>query len=292
MHRSHYTREGWVALRLIPYLFVLLLYLAGCAPPAPSSTATSSPNAPPLPSVTSSTTPPPTRQPRPPANRTTPPTPPKIRPIQLNQPLDAIYTPGKVRELYAFTSDRVRWVGIELVARDTLGDLRLVAQVYDAAGTLIPKVIAPIGQPSLRDVWDLPGPGTYTIRIFGTETDARAFDLRVSSVPIPEIGGGSVACNETRSGEIVMRGQRDQWIFEGKATGRVTISMLAPGKDGILEFYDPIGDLIAHSDDAPHFSTDPALEITLPVDGSYSIVARMYDDAQAGTYRLVLTCGE
>jgi hypothetical protein len=147
-----------------------------------------------------------------------------------------------------------------------------------------------IGQPVLRNVWEIPGPGVYTIRIFGTETKARAFDLHIFSVPVPETGGGSLACGETRSGEIVVRGQRDKWVFEGRTGDHITISMSAPGKDGILALYDPAGDLIAHSDDTPQSGSDPALGLTLPVDGAYSIVARMYGDAQAGTYQLLLTC--
>jgi serine protease Do len=213
-----------------------------------------------------------------------------VRPIQLNQPVDAIYMPGETREVYVFTSDRAHRVGIDLAAQDGAGDLRLEAQLYDETDALIPKITAPIGQPSLRDVWDIPGPGIYTVRVFGAETEARAFELAVYSLPVPEIGGGVLACGKSRSGEIAVRGQRDQWLFEGQAGEQVTITMLAPGKDGVLEVYDPAQKLIGHSDDTPQFGANPALEIVLPKEGTYTIVARMYGDEHAGTYRLVLAC--
>jgi hypothetical protein len=228
--------------------------------------------------------------PYPPADHT--PTPPKVRTIPLNQSIDAIYIPGEVRELYVFATDRAQWVGIEFAPRDALGDLHLVAQVYDASGVAIPKVSTPIGQPTLRDVWDIPGPGTYTIHLYGTETASRAFVLRVFGVPTPTSGGGILTCDETSSGEIAVRGQRDQWVFEGQAGDHMTIIMLAPGKDGVLELYDPKGKLIAQSDDAAPSGTDPAVDIVLPHDGTYTIVARMYGDAYAGVYRLGLACDQ
>lgn len=286
------TRSEWRILAL-PVLWIIGSLLVGCAV-APSSTATPSLIHPILagtiPTMTQTVTLTPTRLPHPPASRTTTPTPPKIRTIQLNQPVDAIYIPGTTREVYVFTSERAQWVGIDLTARDALGHLYLAAQLYDATDTPISKVNATIGQPSLRDVWAVPGPGAYTIRILGAETESRAFSLHVFSVPEPATNSGVLTCNETRSGDIVVRGQRDQWIFEGQAGDHITLSMIAPGNDGILELYDPDGNLIAHSDAASQSSTDPALELSLPVTGTFTIVARMYDDAQAGIYRLVLTC--
>jgi hypothetical protein len=265
-------------------LLTATVLLAGCASSAPSPTPT--PTVPPPPRVTAT----PTWLPRPPADNTATPAPPNVRTIQLNQPIDAIYTPGETREVYIFTSDRARRVGIEFVAQDGAGDLRLEAQFYDETDALIPKITAPIGQPFLRDAWDIPGPGTYTVRVFGSETEARAFELTVFGLPIPEMGGGRLACGESRSGDIVVRGQRDQWLFEGETDEKVTITMLAPGKDGVLELYDPARKLIAHSDDSMQFGADPALEIVLPADGTYTIVARMYADDHAGTYRLMLAC--
>ncbi|MBN1562365.1 MAG: hypothetical protein JXA10_00890 [Anaerolineae bacterium] len=263
------------------------MLLAGCM--ATSSPVTPLPSATfvPLPSLTPMLT----RLPRPPANLTQTAAPPTIRTIQLNQTVDAIYIPGEVHETYVFTSDRARWVSIELLARDAQGDLRMVLQVYDAAGTLIPKASVPIGQPSLRDVWALPVPGPYTIRLFSPETEARAFDLRLSSVPVPEIGGGSLACDETQSGEIAVHGQRDQWTITGQKNEQITISLLSPGNNGILELYDPAGELIAHTDDATHPTTGTTLTVTLAEGGVYTLVVRMYEDAQAGTYRLSLACG-
>jgi hypothetical protein len=131
-------------------------------------------------------------------------------------------------------------------------------------------------------------PGEYIIQIFGPETQARAFLLTVRSRPIPEAGGDVIAYGQSRSGEIAARGQRDNWTFEGQAGDSILIMMNTPARDAYLALYDPDGQLVARSDDYPPLGQDAVLEVGLPVDGVYTIVARMYGDSTTGTYRLAL----
>jgi hypothetical protein len=205
--------------------------------------------------------------------------------VLLDTPIEGVYVPGQVRELYFYENDGPRRISIGLEARDDSGPLRLLAQVYSVDGESVQQVS---GQPLRQSEWDLIEPGEYIIQVFGPETLARAFALTVRSRPIPKTGGDVIAYGQARSGEIAARGQRDNWTFEGRAGDSILIIMNTPSKDGYLALYDPDGQPVAQSDDYPPLGQDAVLEVDLPVDGVYTIVARMYGDATTGTYRLVL----
>lgn len=228
---------------------------------------------------------------RPPATIT--PTPPPAHHVDsglvlsLDQPVDTFYNPGEPPEQVTFSVDRPVRVAVAIEALDGGVDLRLQARLYDSAGNLLLPVSASLGQPLLRGEWDLPEAGEYAVQLFGPETTARAFRLAVVSRPVPEIGGGTIRYGETHSGEIAVRGQRDQWVFRGRTGDRVLITMTALLADGYLELYAPDERLLASNDDGPA-SNDPVLELDLPADGPYTIVVRMYDDDQTGVYQLAL----
>ncbi|HVO70662.1 MAG TPA: PPC domain-containing protein [Aggregatilineaceae bacterium] len=210
------------------------------------------------------------------------------REVTLNRPVEGVYVPGQTRELYVFHSDRAGRVGVILITTDEGGPLRLQALLYDANRQIMPRASAPVGQPLLRDEWNLPGPGDYTVQVFGPEVRMRTFTLTVVSRPMPESGGGTLGYGESRSGEIAVRGQRDRWVFRGQAGDHVRLTMTAPEADAYLELYDSAGHLIAHNDDGSPSTRDPVLDLVIPADGEYIVVARMYGDDQTGAYRLSL----
>jgi hypothetical protein len=210
------------------------------------------------------------------------------REVELDSPVEGVYVPGQTRELYVFHIEQTRRVGVRLVATDNGNPLQLQVLIYDADRQIVPKVSAPVGQPLLRDEWNLPGAGDYTVQVFGPEIESRTFTLTVVSRPVPGSGGGTIAYGESRSGEIAVRGQRDRWVFRGQAGDHVILTMTAPTADAYLELYDSAGHLIAHNDDSSPSMRDPVLDLVLPSDGEFTVVARMYGDDQTGTYRLLL----
>ncbi|MBN1201498.1 MAG: hypothetical protein JXJ20_06545 [Anaerolineae bacterium] len=260
-----------------------LLATAGCTP-----TGTPSP---PPPNATPSPSPVPT----PTATAVVMPTPadsqtaaaPLERVITLNTPAEVVYIPGQTREVYVFDSDRARRVGVLFEATDGGPSPRLAARLYDSEGEIVPHADASAGQPMLRDEWDLPGPGRYTLLVFGAESQSRALRLTVIARPLPESGGGTIAYGESHSGEIAARGQRDEWVFQGQAGDHVLITMTTPASDGYLELYEPAGRLVTTNDDS-YLGHNPSLDVVLPATGEYTIVARMFDDDQTGAYRLAL----
>jgi hypothetical protein len=207
--------------------------------------------------------------------------------LEIDVPVEMVYVPNQPPDRLIFYADRSRRVAVNLYPTDGDLNLSLQARILDETGSIIPKISAPLGEPMLREEWDLPGPGQYSVQLFGPEEQARAFTLTLTSRPIPEIGGGTITYGETHSGEIAVRGQRDSWSFTGRAGEHVLITLRAAGSDVSLELYDPTGQLIAQNDDAAG-SLNARVEMTLAADGQYRIIVRMYDDNQTGTYQLAL----
>jgi hypothetical protein len=212
---------------------------------------------------------------------------PDDRLLEFDTPVEMVFVPNRPQDTITFYADRERRIAVSLQPTDGDTNLSLQVRILDEAGNIIPKISAPLGEPILRDEWDLPAPGQYTIQIFGPEERPRAFILTLTSRPIPEIGGGIIAYGETHSGAITIRGQRDRWTFTGRASDHVLITLQAVGSDAYLELYGPTGQLIARNDDATG-THNAVLDITLLDGGDYSIIVRMYDDNQTGAYQLAL----
>ncbi len=263
---SAYQRK----VRFIAGTLIISGWLTACS-------TTSGRQSPPLPGALSPS-PGPTATPliaqRPPTPTTTV-YPPVERHITLNTELEGVYVPGQVRELFILHNDHPRRISMGFAAQDDSGPLNLRAQVYTPDGALVPQVS---GQPLERGEWDLLVQSDYIIQVFGPETRARAFTLTVTSRSIPEAVDYAIGYVQSRSGAIAERGQRDRWSFEGQAGDHVQIIMTAPDGDGELALYGPDGAFITRGDDHPRLRQDPVLTLVLPVDGSYTIVARMYCD--------------
>lgn len=210
------------------------------------------------------------------------------RDLVLDARVEGEYVPGAAREVYTFTSDRARRVGLQLIPADDVGPLQLRARMLDADTNTIPQQIMPDGDSALVGAWDLPGAGTYTLVLFGPETQPRRFLLALVPLMKPEPGGGEIAYGETRSGDIATPGQQDTWTFTGQAGDRVQVKMLSLYADSVLSLYGPDGELLAMSDGGDQAGQSPVLALTLHVSGTYSLVARLYGDTQTGTYQLTL----
>ncbi len=208
--------------------------------------------------------------------------------MTLGEWVEGEYVPGVAREAYIVTSDRVRRVGLRLMPADDVGPLQLRARMLDADDDTVSQQIMPGEDRALVGVWDLPGPGTYTLFLFGPETQTRHFLLELVPLVQPEPGGGLIAYGETRSGEIAAPGQQDTWTFAGQARDRVRVTMLSLYADSVLTAYGPDGELLAMSDGGDQVGQSPVLTLTLPAGGTYTLVVRLSGDTQTGTYQLTL----
>jgi hypothetical protein len=101
---------------------------------------------------------------------------------------------------------------------------------------------------------------------------------------------GPAALGEPIRGEIVFADGRDLYTFAGRQGQQVRILMERPGRsqlDPYLELRDPTGRTIAEDDDSGG-ELNSLVQIPLPANGQYTVVARGLGDT-AGPYALTVT---
>jgi len=207
------------------------------------------------------------------------------QPVELDTPFEAVFVPAQNATVYVFEVEQTQRIAVDLVAQDSGPDVALVARLFDEQDEIVPRAEASIGQPLGIDEWEV-APGHYKLQLFGPETTTRLLLITISSRPAPPIGGGTISYGEAILSEIAAQGQRDRWLFDGYAGEQVRITMITMDTDPYLELYNSAGTLLASNDD--QIERNAAIELMLPADGTYTIVARMVNDDQTGTYRIAL----
>jgi hypothetical protein len=97
---------------------------------------------------------------------------------------------------------------------------------------------------------------------------------------------GTIGLGETVSGELAPE-ESHSWVFsDGPETVDITLSS-GEGMDGLLELYDPDGELMAEVDSSFSGEEEIIASIEIPDDGDYTIVVRDYFD-EGGDYTLTV----
>lgn len=128
--------------------------------------------------------------------------------------------------------------------------------------------------------------GDYTLTLEGAAV--------VDQTPVTILENASGNLIEGRLVEQSGRVPRKAYSFPVLGQDAVTITLVSPDFDPVLDVYDSQGDLIASNDDhdADRYSlatrTDSALTFTVPDDGLYVAVARVFEDAGIGGYTLAI----
>ena len=105
---------------------------------------------------------------------------------------------------------------------------------------------------------------------------------------------GSVIRGSLQNGDNLWLGDNsfyDVYRFQGRAGTRVRVEMVSPEVDSYLFLIGPDGNGVAQDDDSAGGS-NAQIVVTLPVDGSYTLLANSYEGGQAGSYRLRATAIE
>ncbi|MBN1965527.1 MAG: PPC domain-containing protein, partial [Anaerolineae bacterium] len=199
---------------------------------------------------------------------------------------------------YTFSSDGSEAFSATMTASD--GDLDPVLELYDPAGALLAfNDDAAIGQPdaALADVF-LAREGVYTLiaRSYGN-TGSGSYTLVATRETLGEgtAGGGEISLGETVSSAIFTVGQIDYWTFDGTAGQVVSIALNhtdTSSLDPLVELQGPDGDILTYSDDDGGNLNSLINAFTLPVDGTYTIIARSWSNTTTGEYTLTLSEGE
>jgi hypothetical protein len=130
------------------------------------------------------------------------------------------------------------------------------------------------------------GPYTVTLLANGNETCTQ------SSTPIaPEQTiAGTLAITDCY-GTLRDHAYNDRYTFTGAAGAEYTIDMRSASLDTYLGIYGPDGALVAEDDDGGEDLLSARLEVTLPVDGEYTIEATSYWSTTTGAYEVEMTPG-
>jgi hypothetical protein len=83
----------------------------------------------------------------------------------------------------------------------------------------------------------------------------------------------------------------DEYTFEGTTGQQVTISLVSSDFDTYLILLGPDGTVIDQNDDISSSNFNSELTVTLPVAGTYTVIANSYDNSGRGRYTLTVTAG-
>ncbi len=140
---------------------------------------------------------------------------------------------------------------------------------------------------ALIEYYVLPADGLYRIIASDISGESGKYQLflRVAQLPIK----GTLIPGQTVSA-VLEQGSRHHWLLDGEVGDFVTISMDALSKDldVYLEVYTPNGERLATDDDSGGDSNAAIIELELTDTGPHRVVARGYNDEQAGAYELTL----
>lgn len=103
----------------------------------------------------------------------------------------------------------------------------------------------------------------------------------------PRAQGGSLDYGDSVSGRL--DGTQDEWTFSGSTGDTITISMESRDFDTLLELIGPDGTRVARNDDGGSGLNSLIEEFTLPIGGTYTIIARGFELNAVGNYTVTLT---
>lgn len=81
----------------------------------------------------------------------------------------------------------------------------------------------------------------------------------------------------------------DRYTFEGDEGQRVTLTMESSEFDTYLVLVDPEGQLLGDNDNVSQQNSNSSLTVTLPVDGTYTVIANGRDNTSQGRYTVNVT---
>ena len=213
--------------------------------------------------------------------------PPETVTIAYGDSFDSLVIPGKPTN-FVFEGAQNDVVSITMN-----GDFDGYLTVLDDGGIILTEDDDSGGdlQPAISSMV-LPQDGTYTIEVTGYGNfDAGDFTLELELLDdAVTVEGGLVVYGDTVSG-FANGDNPPNYTFEGSAGDRINVSVNADF-DGVLELYDPSGELIASDDDGGSGVNPRLTLITLPVSGEYRLVLATFDPVETGAYTLTLSTGD
>ncbi len=191
---------------------------------------------------------------------------------------------------WTFDAPAPMTVSVYLQSRDFNPALDLL----DSAGELVASDNdSGPGNSALLQSIALPQAGAYTLLVATVDGFGGDYTLTLLEGPYEFPGdtpGGAITVGQTVS-DTVIDAAGDAWTFDGVAGDLVTIALTSDEFDTYLELFGPGEALLFENDDDGPGLSSLIENATLPVAGTFTIVARGFGDA-GGVYTLTLSAGE
>lgn len=191
---------------------------------------------------------------------------------------------------YTFRGEKGNVITIRMTRSSSSLDPWLA--LYDPSGTEVKYDDDSAGnRNSLISSYSLNQRGTYEIKAGSYDNaSAGSFTLQLSS-------GSRSACvapitpGRWVSSQIASAGQRCEFTFYGSSGDVVSIAMARQSRSSLdpwLDLEDPVGDIVASDDDGYGDRGSHIKQYRLRRTGTYTIVARSYQDSTAGGFDIYL----
>jgi hypothetical protein len=143
-----------------------------------------------------------------------------------------------------------------------------------------------IRRDAMIEGYSVPVQGLYTVVAGAGPSVAGTYRLSVGPTAVE----GALAYGETVSGTVEL-GIRDNWLFEGQAGDKVTITVVRQSEelDSYLELYALDAEQLAVDDESGEGGDPRIAAFELPEDGTYRVAVSGYAGEQPGDYELTLT---
>lgn len=203
-------------------------------------------------------------------------------PIAYGDRLDgAITSAGGQHWTFVGSADDIVEISVTAVDFDSMIELwgpngAMLVSDDDSGGNLNPLI----------SNFTLPASGTYTVVVRAyRETDVGPYTLTLLGFEMVEPGMISYGDSVTAD---LLKGTGDRWTFVGAAGDLVTVRMTSDF-DNYLELHDAEGAVLRTDDDSGGSANATISAYALPADGTYTIIARSYNNTTVGRYGLSLT---
>jgi len=154
-------------------------------------------------------------------------------------------------------------------------DGTLLASDDDSGGNLNPEIID----------YQLPSDGIYTVRAHAIANTGLITLTLQDSAKLFE--GGPLVAGKAQVANL-QPGRIHQWTFNGEVGQVINLGMVSPEFDTFLELRDSRDVILAENDDGPDGTNSMISDFVLPVNDTFTVIARSLSNQESGDYEIIL----
>ena len=195
-------------------------------------------------------------------------------PLPIGEPVEATFTEEAMFHVWTFEAGAGQYLTLDY-------PFNVVSvTVVDAGGDYVSYF-----DPGVPTRFEQAGLYYLIVNSFEPQT----YTLTLSPAEPPQANAGSIEIGQTVT-QTLSAGAEDEWTFSGRAGQTVSVAITGDF-DTVLTLRDSTGSEIAYDDDSGSGLNSLIESVTLPADGSYTIVVGSFGGRSGGSYTLTLSEG-